>query len=76
MILSISKAAEMAEAGDVVTVHQGCYREWVKPPRGGRSEEERITYRVAFGEEVMVKGSERITSWTPVGDGVWEGAIS
>ena len=35
-------------------------------------ESNRITYRAAPGEEVLVKGSERITSWTPEGRGVWK----
>jgi len=69
---TIGKAAAAALPGDVVTVHAGTYREWVKPVRGGTSEEERITYRVASGEKVIVKGSEHITSWTEEGDGVWK----
>jgi len=69
---TIGKAASAALPGDVVTVHAGTYREWVKPVRGGTSEEERITYRVASGEKVIVKGSEHITSWTEEGDGVWK----
>ena len=69
---TIGKAADIARPGDVVTVHAGIYRECVKPRRGGRSESERITYRAASGEEVVVKGSERIASWTSEGDGVWK----
>ena len=69
--LTIGKAAEAAQPGDTVTVHRGTYREWVKPPRGGRNESSRITYRAAAGEEVLIKGSERITSWVDQGGGVW-----
>jgi hypothetical protein len=54
-----------------VIVHGGTYREWVKPARGGTGESARIVYRAALGEEVCVKGSERITSWKPGADGVW-----
>ncbi len=68
---TISRAASVAEAGDTVIVHGGTYREWVKPPRGGTREDSRITYRAAPGEEVFVKGSQRITSWTNQVDGVW-----
>jgi len=71
-LLSISKAAEIADAGDIITVHAGTYREWVKPARGGNSEEQRITYQAAKGEEVFVKGSEQITGWNPLGEGVWK----
>lgn len=70
--LTISKAAAMAQPGDAVTVHAGTYREWVRPDQGGTGEETRITYRAAEGEEVLIKGSERITSWTSEGDGVWK----
>ncbi|MEE9365707.1 MAG: DUF1565 domain-containing protein, partial [Dehalococcoidales bacterium] len=61
--LTINKAASVAQPGDTVTVHAGTYREWVKPIRGGTDDSKRITYRAAPGEEVFIKGSERITSW-------------
>ena len=70
--LTISKAARVAAPGDTVTVHAGTYREWVKPARGGTGQGKRITYRAAPGEKVVVKGSERITSWTREGGGVWK----
>ena len=50
--LSITKAATEAMPGDVVTVHQGTYRELVKPARGGTSETARIVYRAAPGEVI------------------------
>ena len=70
--LSINKAASAAQPGDTVVVHAGTYREWVKPVRGGTDDGKRIIYRAAPGEEVFVKGSERITSWKPEADGVWK----
>ncbi len=70
-LLTIGRAAAAAQPGDVVTVHAGTYREWVKPPRGGADENSRIVYRAADGEKVVVKGSERIASWKHQGDGVW-----
>jgi len=70
--LTINKAASIAQPGDIVTVHVGTYREWIKPLRGGTSESNRITYRAATGEKVLIKGSERITSWTHQGNGVWK----
>ena len=69
--LTIGKAAAVAQPGDVVTVHGGTYREWVKPPRGGKDENSRIVYRAAAGEEVLIKGSEQITSWVHQEDGIW-----
>jgi hypothetical protein len=70
--LTVGKAASVAQPGDTVTVHAGTYREWVKPPRGGTGEEKRITYRAAPGEQVVIKGSERVTSWVREGNGVWK----
>ncbi|MEK7995797.1 MAG: right-handed parallel beta-helix repeat-containing protein, partial [Planctomycetota bacterium] len=70
--LTINKAAQVAQPGDTVTVHAGTYREWVKPARGGSGEDQRITYRAAPGEEVIVKGSGRITSWTREAGGLWK----
>jgi hypothetical protein len=64
---TISAAAQLAEPGDLVTVHAGTYREWVKPARGGTSERQRITYRTAPNEKVVIKGSEQITSWIQAG---------
>ena len=70
--LTINKAASVAQPGDTVIVHRGTYREWVKPVRGGTSESKRITYRAAPSEEVLVKGSERVSTWTPEEKGVWK----
>ncbi|MBO6045738.1 MAG: DUF1565 domain-containing protein, partial [Bacteroidales bacterium] len=62
--LTISKAATIARSGDVVTVHAGTYREWVNPRNSGSDKYARITYQAAEGEEVWIKGSEQITTWT------------
>jgi len=69
---TVSSAARLARPGDVITVHEGIYREWVKPVRGGTGEKKRIIYRAAPGEKVIIKGSERITSWTRRSGGVWK----
>lgn len=70
--LTISKAASVAQPGDTIIVHAGTYREWVKPIHGGTDDSKRITYRTAPGEKVVIKGSERITSWTRQAGGVWK----
>ncbi|MBQ6043901.1 MAG: DUF1565 domain-containing protein, partial [Bacteroidales bacterium] len=62
--LTISKAAAVARSGDVITVHAGTYREWVNPRNSGSDKYARITYQAAEGEEVWIKGSEQITTWT------------
>jgi len=70
--LTISKASSVAQPGDTIIVHAGTYRESVEPVRGGSGESKRITYRAAPGGKAVVKGSERITSWTRQGGGVWK----
>ncbi len=69
---SIQRAADLAQPGDIVTVHTGVYRERVNPPRGGRSESQRIVYQAARGEKVEIKGSEVIRHWTRVTNEVWQ----
>ncbi|MEN8228999.1 MAG: right-handed parallel beta-helix repeat-containing protein [Bacteroidota bacterium] len=68
---TISKAAEVAQPGDVITVHEGIYRERVNPPRGGSSDQHRIVYQAAEGEKVEIKGSEVISGWESLGKGIW-----
>ena len=72
---TISKAALLAMPGDHVIVHEGEYREWVKPAQGGTSNVSRITYEAAEGERVVIKGSEQITCWEPVEDSVWKAVL-
>ena len=72
---TISRAAAIAKPGDTVIVHAGEYREWVKPENGGSSEFERITYRAAEGEKVVIKGSERITCWENIEGTVWKAEL-
>lgn len=69
---TIQRAAELAQPGDVVTVREGIYRERVNPKRGGNSEDQRIVYRAASVEEVVIKGSEVVTGWEPVEANVWK----
>jgi len=43
--LSIQAAARIALPGDIITVHEGIYRERIDPVNGGANDLERITYR-------------------------------
>jgi len=72
---TIQRAADLAQPGDVITVHEGVYRERVSPPRGGDSDSNRITYQAAPGEKVEIKGSEIIKNWVKVQDDVWKATI-
>ena len=70
--LTISKAAEVAEPGDVITVKAGVYREAIVPANGGSSEDKRITYQAAEGEDVRILGSEIAKDWTQEDNGTWK----
>lgn len=69
---TISAAAELAQPGDTIIVHEGIYREEVNPPRGGISDARRILYTAAPGEKVVIKGSEPVTGWTHVEKNTWK----
>ena len=69
---TISKAAKVALPGDVITVHEGVYREWVNPSHGGLNDRNRIVYQAADNEEVWIKGSEVIKSWKKYKGNVWK----
>ena len=69
---SISAAANMAQPGDVITVHEGIYRERVNPLNGGTSDSNRIVYQAAAGENVIIKGSEVIKDWKHLSGDTWE----
>lgn len=69
---TIQRAADLAQPGDVITVHAGTYRERINPPRGGDSDSKRIVYQAARGERVEVKGSEVVKKWVRVQDNVWK----
>jgi len=70
--LTIQRSADIAVAGDTVIVHEGEYREWVRPRNSGLHETCRIVYQAAEGEHVVIKGSERITDWELVEGTVWK----
>ncbi len=69
---TIQRAADLAQPGDVITVHEGVYRERINPPRGGRSDAKRIVYQASPGEKVEIKGSEVVKDWTKVQDDTWK----
>ena len=72
---TINHAAKMALPGDTVRVHEGTYREWVRPPRAGRGNQRRITFEAAPGEKVTIKGSEVVAGWTWIRGTVWRANV-
>lgn len=69
--LTIQAAANIAQPGDVIIVHEGIYRERINPPRGGTSDDKRIVYRAAKGEKVIIKGSEEAKGWEKMKNDTW-----
>lgn len=69
--LIIQAAANLAKAGDVITIHEGIYREEIVPPCGGDSEDKSIDYRAATGENVSIRGSGKIGKWIKQEGNVW-----
>ncbi len=62
---TISKAAEVLEAGQRVIVGPGIYRERINPLRGGTSRENMISYEAQDGAEVIITGAEPLeVSWS------------
>ncbi len=61
---TISEAALVARAGDIVLVAPGVYREWVKPAASG-TEDDRIVYKSTAKGEAIITGSEELRGWEP-----------
>ena len=72
---TISFAARQAEAGDIIIVHAGIYREMVSPPKGGASDSKRIIFMAAEGEIVEIRGSEPVKGWKKFSQNVWKIAL-
>jgi alpha-N-arabinofuranosidase len=72
---TIQHAADLAQPGDVITVHEGVYRERISPARGGKSDRQRVIYQAAPGEKVEIKGSEIVANWVKVQEDVWQAKL-
>lgn len=73
--LTISKAAKIALPDDIITVHEGVYREWINPENGGLNDRQRIVYQAAKNEVVWIKGSEVVNTWKKFKNNVWKVTI-
>lgn len=62
---TIGRAAEVLETGERAIVHEGVYRECVRPARGGGGADAMIHYQAADGERVHIRASD---IWEPVFD--------
>ena len=68
---SVNAAARVVGPGEKVVVHEGVYRECVRPVRGGTGPNAMVAYEAAPGENVIVRGSvlwqptfERSVGWS------------
>lgn len=64
-VRTISKAASLAEPGDMVIIHSGVYREAVTIEKSGLPDSP-ITFQAATGAVVIMTGADRITEWSEV----------
>ncbi len=80
---TIGAAASRAAAGDTVTIHGGVYHETVRPANSGTGEDQRIVFRGATGETVVVSGADPVAaiaasgaSWRQEGNSaIWSIAL-
>lgn len=56
--LTIAQAVPLATAGTKVVIHEGIYRETVRPVFGGNSNTEMVMFCGAEGEQVEITGAE------------------
>ena len=66
----IQEAADIAEAGDVVIVAPGIYRESVHPVNSG-TKNAPIVYCTTEPQGAVITGAERISDWIQFRDDVW-----
>jgi len=71
---TIQRAADIAVAGDIITVAEGVYREKIVPKNGGK-EGKPIVYQAAKDAKVEIKGSEVIKGWVKQDDNIWKVVI-
>ena len=67
-LLSIQKAASLAEAGDICIIHGGEYHESIRPVKDGE-QDKYIVFKAAPGEKVVIWGTQKLENWRqePIG---------
>jgi len=56
--VTIKKAADIADAGDMVLIHEGEYHETVRPLGSGKSPTEMLCFKGEEGAKVVITGAE------------------
>ncbi len=67
--MSLSKASSLAQAGDTVIIHEGVYREILKPLNDGAPTNP-IVFKAAEGEKVVLTAANEISGFTDIGGGL------
>ncbi|MDD6805470.1 MAG: right-handed parallel beta-helix repeat-containing protein [Clostridiales bacterium] len=62
---TINKAASVATPGTRIWIHQGVYRECVRPVMGGQDPAHMICYEAFGNGEVVIKASEQVYDFKP-----------
>jgi len=72
---TIQRAADALQPGERVLIHDGVYRECVRPPRGGTGPDTLISYEAAPGAHPVITGTELFHGmWRPAADWPQSGA--
>ncbi len=69
-LLTIQRAADLMQPGDVCVVGGGLYRETVRPAQSGEIGKP-LVFRARDGETVTITGTEPVTGWQPSGRNRW-----
>ena len=72
--MTVSKAAQTAEAGDTVIIDEGIYRETVAPQNSGTANAP-IIYKAADGAKVVISAMENISGFEHYRDNIYRANI-
>ncbi|MFH1498587.1 MAG: right-handed parallel beta-helix repeat-containing protein, partial [Verrucomicrobiota bacterium] len=67
---TIGRISPYLQPGQICVVHEGVYREVLRPANSGTAEQP-ITYLAAPGENVVVTGLDVVSGWVPESGGTW-----
>jgi len=71
---TIQCAANVAQAGDIVIIRGGTYRETITPVNSGTLDSP-ITFASASGENVIINGCDIVTGWTQYNGNIYQASM-
>ena len=72
---TINFAAQLAQPGDIITVHAGTYREWINPARGGESDSKELFIRLQLEKKWRLKVLKLLQAGKKEKNGIWKVTI-